>query len=70
LYTVSDPNHTDLTFKLLEEEFKKHIIPFVDKTYSTKADRTGRAMAGLSMGGRHTQMIGLTNLDLLVRLVF
>jgi enterochelin esterase family protein len=60
----SDPNHTELTFKLLEEEFKKHIIPFVDKTYSTRADRTGRAIAGLSMGGRHTQMIGLTNLDL------
>ncbi|MDB5241469.1 MAG: esterase [Spirosoma sp.] len=60
----SDPNHTELTFKLLEEELKKHIIPFVDKTYSTRADRTGRALAGLSMGGRHTQFIGLTNLNL------
>ncbi|QDK80976.1 esterase [Spirosoma sp. KCTC 42546] len=60
----SDPNHTEKTFPLFEEELKKQIIPFVDKTYSTRADRKGRAFAGLSMGGRHTQLVALKNLDL------
>lgn len=60
----SDPSHTEKTFALFEDELKKQIIPFMDKTYSTRANRKGRALAGLSMGGRHTQMVGLTNLDL------
>ncbi|GAB3689586.1 esterase family protein [Spirosoma flavus] len=60
----SDPNHTEKTFPLFEEELKKQIIPFVDKSYSTRADRKGRALADLSMGGRHTQFVGLKNLDL------
>lgn len=60
----SDPAHTEKTFKLMEDELKKQIVPFMDKTYSTRADRKGRALAGLSMGGRHTQLVGLTNLDM------
>ncbi len=60
----SDPSHTEKTFALFEDELKRQIIPFMDKTYSTRANRKGRALAGLSMGGRHTQMVGLTNLDL------
>lgn len=60
----SDPNHADLSFPLFEEEIRKHIVPFVDKAYSTRADRRGRALAGLSMGGRHTQLVGFKCLDL------
>ena len=60
----SDPDHTARTFPLFEEELKKQIIPFVDKMYSTRDNRKGRALAGLSMGGRHTQLVGLKNLDL------
>jgi enterochelin esterase-like enzyme len=60
----SDPAHTEKTFKLLEDELKKQIVPFMDKAYSTRADRKGRALSGLSMGGRHTQLVGLTNLDM------
>ncbi|UFH56813.1 esterase [Spirosoma sp. KNUC1025] len=60
----SDPNHTTKTFPLLEDELKTQIIPFVDKTYSTITTRKGRALSGLSMGGRHTQLVGLKNLDL------
>ncbi|CAN5122772.1 esterase family protein [soil metagenome] len=60
----TDPKHTEKTFPLFEDELKKQIIPFMDKTYSTRADRKGRALAGLSMGGRHTQLVGLKNLDL------
>ncbi|GAA4409036.1 esterase family protein [Nibrella viscosa] len=61
----SDPNHTEFTFNLFEQELRKQIVPFVDKHYSTRADRKGRALAGLSMGGRHTQFVGINKcLDL------
>lgn len=60
----NDPNHTERTFPLFEEELKTQIIPFVDKTYSTLPTAKGRALAGLSMGGRHTQLVGLKNLNL------
>ncbi|MES2923294.1 MAG: alpha/beta hydrolase-fold protein [Verrucomicrobiota bacterium] len=50
-------------FGTLEEVFIKDLIPMVDKTYRTKADRSNRAMAGLSMGGMQTFIIGLNNLD-------
>jgi enterochelin esterase-like enzyme len=60
----SHPQHTDLTFKLIEREFKEVIIPFVERNYSVIKDRHSRAISGLSMGGRHAQYIGLNNLDL------
>ena len=59
-----DPKHTDLTFPLFEKELRQHIIPLVDRTYSTEATPQGRALAGLSMGGRHAQLIGFKALDL------
>jgi len=39
------------------------LIPFVDSTYRTIADRDHRAMAGLSMGGFQTFTTTLANLD-------
>lgn len=60
----SDPKHTELTFALFEKELRQHIVPLVDRTYSTVADRRGRAIAGLSMGGRHAQLVGFKSLDL------
>ena len=60
----SHPQHTELSFPLMEREFKEVIIPFVESRYSIIKDRHARAMAGLSMGGRHTQYVGLRNLDL------
>jgi enterochelin esterase family protein len=60
----SDPKHTELTFRLFEAELRKHIIPLVEKNYSVQADRRGRAIAGLSMGGRHAQLVGFKCLDL------
>jgi len=39
------------------------LIPYIDKNYSTYADREHRAIGGLSMGGGQTFNIGLTNLD-------
>jgi enterochelin esterase family protein len=60
----SDPKHTELTFQLFEKELRTEIIPLVDKTYSTQAGPHGRALAGLSMGGRHAQLVGFKSLDL------
>ncbi len=60
----SDPKHTELTFKIFEADLRKHIIPVVEKNYSVRADRRSRAIAGLSMGGRHTQFVGFKSLDL------
>jgi enterochelin esterase family protein len=40
------------------------LIPFVDSTFRTIADRDHRAMAGLSMGGFQTFQITLDRLDL------
>jgi enterochelin esterase-like enzyme len=60
----NDPQHLEKTYLLFENELKNHIIPFVDKTYSTVTDRKGRAIAGLSMGGRHTEAVGFKALDL------
>src|SRR5688500_9577118 len=39
------------------------LIPFIEKTYSGKADRESRALAGLSMGGGQSLNFGLGNLD-------
>ncbi|MDH5250762.1 MAG: alpha/beta hydrolase-fold protein [Cyclobacteriaceae bacterium] len=39
------------------------IIPMIDKTFRTIADREHRAMAGLSMGGFQTFQTTMTNLD-------
>ncbi|MCE7064803.1 esterase [Dyadobacter sp. CY326] len=60
----SDPKHLDKTYKLFEAELRKEIVPYIDKAYSTIADRKGRAISGLSMGGRHTQAVGFNALDL------
>ena len=60
----SHPQHTERTFALFEKELRQHIVPLVDQTYSTRSDRQGRALAGLSMGGRHAQIVGFKSLDL------
>lgn len=60
----SDPRHTELTFNIFDDELTKVVIPIIEKTYSVRADRHGRAIAGLSMGGRHAQVVGFNNLDL------
>jgi enterochelin esterase family protein len=47
-----------------EADVKEALIPFVDQTFRTIADREHRAMAGLSMGGMQTFHVTLGNLDL------
>lgn len=42
----------------------KELIPMIDRTYRTIADRDHRAMAGLSMGGMQTMAVTMSHLDL------
>ncbi|MCR9017517.1 esterase [Aquiflexum gelatinilyticum] len=58
------PKHTELTFEIFEKEMRAHVIPLVDKSYSTIQTPNGRAISGLSMGGRHSMFVGLGSLDL------
>ena len=44
-------------------EFSADILPFVEKNYRVRAERSGRAIAGLSMGGGQTLNIGIPHLD-------
>ena len=47
-----------------EADVTEALIPFIDRTFRTIADRDHRAMAGLSMGGMQTWQITLNHLDL------
>ncbi|HTX33850.1 MAG TPA: alpha/beta hydrolase-fold protein [Bryobacteraceae bacterium] len=48
---------------VFEQVVLNDLIPMIDATYRTRADRDHRAMAGLSMGGGQTLQITLTHLD-------
>jgi enterochelin esterase-like enzyme len=68
--TSRDPSATPskaapsfLDFRGFEEVLIGELIPTVDATYRTLADRDHRAMAGLSMGGMQTLQIGPNHLD-------
>jgi para-nitrobenzyl esterase len=58
------PKHVELTFELFEAELRKHVLPLVEREYPVRKDPQGRALAGLSMGGRHTMFVGFNSLDL------
>jgi enterochelin esterase-like enzyme len=46
-----------------EDMFIRELIPFIDKTYRTRADREFRGVAGLSMGGWGTLVYALRHPD-------
>jgi enterochelin esterase family protein len=50
--------------KTFEDDVTQALIPFVDESFRTLADRDHRAMAGLSMGGFQTFQITTKHLDL------
>jgi len=58
------PRHVELTFGRFEAELRQHVIPLVEREYSVRRDSRGRALSGLSMGGRHTMFVGFNSLDL------
>lgn len=45
------------------KEFLTDIVPLVERQYRVRAERNGRAIAGLSMGGGQTLNIAIPNLD-------
>jgi len=50
-------------FAAFEKDLLTDLIPFIENTYSVKANRESRALAGLSMGGGQSLNFGLNNLD-------
>lgn len=50
-------------FAEFEKDLFNDVIPAIESRYSTQANREGRALAGLSMGGGQTLNFGLTHLD-------
>ena len=42
-----------------EDYFFKELIPFIEKTYNTRSDKKGRAIAGFSMGGGAATVYGV-----------
>ena len=44
-------------------DFMTDVLPYVEKNYRVQTDRASRAIAGLSMGGNHTLLIGVPHLD-------
>jgi enterochelin esterase-like enzyme len=50
-------------FSAFDEVMVKDLIPMIDATYRTIADRDHRAMAGLSMGGMQAFQVTLNHLD-------
>ena len=50
--------------KGFEEELTRVIIPFVDQSFRTIADKQHRALSGLSMGGGQSFFVGLQHTEL------
>jgi enterochelin esterase-like enzyme len=57
------PGRGRFDFTAFGDVVVKDLVPLIDATYRTKADRQHRAIAGLSMGAAQAMQIGLTNLD-------
>ncbi|MBI4909864.1 MAG: esterase [Acidobacteria bacterium] len=60
----SHPRHIQDSFPLFEKELRTQVIPFVERHYSVRSDRRSRAISGLSMGGRQTELVGFPCVDL------
>ncbi|MFP4353575.1 MAG: alpha/beta hydrolase [Phycisphaerae bacterium] len=58
---VNDPRNGGLAY---EDHIVQDVIGFVDRTFDTVADRSARAVAGLSMGGYGAIMLGLKHPEL------
>ncbi|GAA4397796.1 alpha/beta hydrolase-fold protein [Nibrella viscosa] len=59
--TASGP--ASMNSNVFPDVLVKEVIPMIDKSFRTLADRDNRAMAGLSMGGFQTFQTTMTNLD-------
>jgi predicted peptidase len=62
--TISTPWDKQFpAFEAFEADLLTDLIPYIERTYSVKADREARALAGLSMGGGQSLNFGLKHLD-------
>ena len=61
--SISANTPGNMTSNVFPDVLVKEVIPMIDKTFRTLADRDNRAMAGLSMGGFQTFQTTMTNLD-------
>ncbi|MBI1246696.1 1,4-beta-xylanase [bacterium] len=61
---VSHYNMADRKNAMGEDVFVKELIPHIDKTYRTIANRSGRGLEGFSQGGRGTTRIMFKHPDL------
>lgn len=59
---IFTPEHA-AGFARFERELLETLIPAIDRTYPTRAERAQRAIAGLSMGGGQSLNIGLGHRD-------
>lgn len=59
-----EPRGAARTFAAFDSVVANDLVPMIDATYRTIADRDHRALAGLSMGGMQAFVIGLNHLDL------
>jgi enterochelin esterase-like enzyme len=55
------PDFSQITGGAFEKSLVDDVIPFIETHYRTLTDPDNRAIAGLSMGGMHTQTITNTN---------
>tara|TARA_R110002020_G_scaffold138602_10_gene308996 strand:+ start:6352 stop:7500 length:1149 start_codon:yes stop_codon:yes gene_type:complete len=58
--TITRENRAQFQGKF-EESLVKDVIPYIEKNYSVIANKDGRALAGLSMGGGHTITASIEN---------
>ena len=58
------PSNFNRLFSAFDEVETKDLVPYIDTNFRTIADRDHRALAGLSMGGMQSYVIGLNHLDL------
>ncbi|MHA4846417.1 alpha/beta hydrolase-fold protein [Flavitalea antarctica] len=52
------------TLRMFENELKTSVIPFVESNFRAEVNASGRALAGLSMGGLQTLYAGIKNTDM------
>lgn len=48
----------------MESYITRELVPYIDANYRTRADRTGRAITGLSMGGHGGLWLGIRHSDI------
>jgi enterochelin esterase-like enzyme len=60
---AAEPKGKGFNFGAFEDVVLKDLVPLIDSTYRTVADREHRAIAGLSMGAAQAMQIGLTHPD-------